>query len=207
MAISANAVVEVVGLTDPSVQADQVSYPLTTSTFAVGQIWFAVTQALMTIGIWGLVRSTLVTASRSRTVLGAMAVLGMALTVPGELILITVASRDADSGAVSAASTFFGVGVLLANVGLTGFGVQAMRQRRWTLPWRVLPLTFALFQLLIATPVSLALGFASLASFAVIAMADLLMALIGLALLHAATSTGPELRPSHDRPAPGRSPG
>lgn len=207
MAISANAVVRVVGLTDPPVDREQLSYPLTTSTFAAGQIWFALTQALMAIGVWGLVRSTLVTASRSRSVLGTMAVLGMAITVPGELVLILVAASDPDSGAVSAASSVFGVGLLLTDIGLVGFGVVALRQRRWTLPWRALPLAFALFQLLIATPVLLAVGFAGLVSFAVIAVSDLLMALIGIAVFRAGTTTSPEPRSSDDRPTAVRSPG
>ena len=85
-----------------------------------------------------------------------------------------------NAAATSAASTVFGVGVLLADVGLVGFGVLAMRLSRWPTGWAALPLVLGLFQLLVVTPVSLALGFASAGSFAVIAIADLLTALVGV---------------------------
>lgn len=87
---------------------------------------------------------------------------GMLLTVLGELVLIPVASSD---------------------VGLIGFGVLARRLRRWRAGWAALPLVLGLFQLLVVTPVSFALGFASTGSFLVIAVADLLTAAIGFGLL------------------------
>jgi hypothetical protein len=180
MAIAGNAVLVLI---DPAVSDDRVSYPLSTGAFAAGQVWFALTQALMALGIVGLVRSRAVDDRRSARVLGGLAVVGMWLTVPGELVLVAVASRDVDSGAAAAASGVFGLGVLLADVGLIGFGVLALRQHGWALPWRAVPLLLGLFQLLVVTPVSLSLGFASVASFAVIAVADLLTALIGVALL------------------------
>ena len=69
------------------------------------------------------------------------------------------------------------------NIGLIGFGVMAVRQRRWPARWRLLPLLLGLFQLLVATPVALAAGFASMAAFVVIALCDLLVAAVGLALV------------------------
>ena len=44
MAIVGNAVLVLI---DPAVSDDRVSYPLSTGAFAAGQVWFAVTQALM----------------------------------------------------------------------------------------------------------------------------------------------------------------
>jgi hypothetical protein len=184
LAAMAGAVMAIVGngallLVDPSVPKHQVSYPLLTGAYAAGQLWFALTQALMTVGIVTLVRSSLVAPGRGRSVFGILAGIGMAITVPGELILIAVSSDDVDSSAASAASTVFGVGMLLAVIGLIGYGVLALRQRRWAWPWPAWPITFALFQLLVVTPVSLALGFASLASFVVIALSDAWVALLG----------------------------
>jgi hypothetical protein len=173
----------VVLLVDPAVGDDRVSYPLSTGAFAVGQVWFALTQALMALGIFALARSTIVAPGRGRSLQGAMAWAGMAITVPGELVLIGVAARDVDSNAAATASSVFGVGIFLADLGLIGLGVLALRQRRWSLPWRALPLTYGLFQLLVATPLSLSQGFASVASYVGIAVADVLMALIGVALL------------------------
>jgi hypothetical protein len=95
-----------------------------------------------------------------------------------------VAGSDVDAGSTSAASTVFGVGVLLAAIGLIGLGSFALRLRRGPTAWAVLPLVLGLFQLLVVTPVSFALGFASPGSFVVIALADLLTVLIGVGLLH-----------------------
>src|SRR4051794_15924783 len=176
MAIAGNAAVT---LAHPSVPKAQTSYPLSAAVFSLGQVWFAMTQALMAVGILGLVRRSSAATGRRAATFGAVAVAGMIITVPGELALIAVAAKDVDSAATSAVSSVFGIGTLLADIGLIGFGLSALRQRRWMLPARVLPLTFGVFQLLIVTPVSLSLGFSSAASFVAIAVADLLMAGIG----------------------------
>ena len=49
--------------------------------------------------------------------------------------------------------------------------------------WRLLPLLLGLFQLLVTTPVALAAGFGTTAAFVVIALCDLLVAAVGLALV------------------------
>ncbi|MBA2697666.1 MAG: hypothetical protein H0U61_02710 [Nocardioidaceae bacterium] len=180
LAIAGNAVVLAA---DPAVSDDRVSYPLSTHSFQLGQVFFALTQALMAWGILALVGSEIAGSGRAARVWSKLAVAGMLLTVLGELALIPVAGSDADAAATSAATTVFGLGVLLADVGLIGFGVLALRLRQWWLGWAALPLVLGLFQVLIVTPVSFAFGFASTESFLVIAVADLLVALIGLGLL------------------------
>jgi hypothetical protein len=180
LAIIGNAVV-LAG--DPAVSEHQVSYPLSTHAFRVGQVFFALTQALMAWGIVALVRSGIAGPGRTARVWGGLAITGMVLTVPGELALILVAGSDVDTGASSAASTVFGVGVLLADIGLVGLGVFALRLHRRPATWAAVPLVLGLFQLLVVTPVSFALGFASTGSFVVIALADLLTALIGVGLV------------------------
>lgn len=187
MAIAANTAVRLV---PPSVADDRLSYPLSSSAFAAGQVWFAVTQALMAYGVYALVRSEAVKQSRARSVLSVLAVVGMGLTVPGELVLIAVASEDVNSAAVSAASSVFGLGVLLANLGLIGYGVLALRQRRWPLPWRWLPLVLGSFLLFVTTPVSLVFGFGGVASYVAITTADLLFVLIGVALIRSDSPSG-----------------
>jgi hypothetical protein len=180
LAIAANAVVLSAG---PAVPDHWVSYPLSTHAFQLGQVFFALTQLLMAVGVIALVRSQAVRPGSAGRVFGWLAIVGMSLTVPGELALIPVAGSDVDSASASAASTVFGVAVLLTDIGLIGFGVLMLRQRRWPASWRALPLTLGLFQLLIVTPVSFSAGFASTASFVVIAVADLLTAGLGVALV------------------------
>jgi hypothetical protein len=180
LAIGGDAVVLA---SSPSVARDRVSYPLTTHAFQVGQLFFALTQALVAVGIVALVRSDAVRAGRAASVFGRLAIVGIVLTVPGELALIPVASANVDGAAASAVSTAYGIAVLLTDIGLIGFGVLAVRQRRWPAGWRLLPLLLGLFQLLVTTPVVLAAGFASTAAFVVIALCDLLVAAVGLALV------------------------
>lgn len=86
------------------------------------QLFFALTQLLMAAGIFGLTRSDAVRPGRAARVLGAVAVTGMSLTVPGELVLILVRSDNAGASAVSTLSSVFGLGVLLADAGLIGLG-------------------------------------------------------------------------------------
>jgi hypothetical protein len=167
----------------PAVADDRVSYPLTTHAFQLGQVFFAFTQALMAAGIVALVRSRAVRPSRWGRIFGGLAIAGIVLTVLGELALIPVAGANINGASASAVSTMYGIAVLLTDVGLIGFGVLALRQRQWPAGWRLLPLALGLFQLLVTTPVALSAGFASAAAFTVIAIADLLTAGIGLALI------------------------
>ena len=180
LAIAGNAVVLAA---TPAVPENQVSYPLSAHAFQLGQVFFALTQALMAAGIVALVRSQAVRPSRTRRIFGWLAIAGVVLTVPGELALIPVAGSTADAASASAASTLYGVAVLLTDIGLIGFGVLALRQHRWPAAWRLLPVILGVFQLLVVTPVSLSAGFASTAAFAVITVADLLTAGIGVALI------------------------
>lgn len=196
LAIAGNAAVLAA---DPAVSDDRVSYPLSTHVFQGGQLFFALTQALLAMGIFALVRSGIAGPGRAARVWGLIAVAGMVLTVPGELALIPVANSDVDAAATSAASTVFGLGVLLADIGLVGLGVLALRLRRWPAMWAALPLVLGLFQLLVVTPVSFALGFVSTGSFVVIVVADLLTALIGIGLMR-----GPVMRERADGGADNR---
>lgn len=184
LAILGNALLFVV---NPAVPDDRLSYPLSPQAYVPMQLFFALTQALLAAGVVGLVCSDIIRHTRAARVLGGLAVVGMLLTVPGELVLILVRRAAADASSVDTASSVFGLGALLADIGLAGIGVMALRQRRWTRPWAALPLVLAIFQLCVVTPVSFTFGFAGVASNVVIAIADVLTALIGVAVIRHAS--------------------
>src|SRR5260370_17810540 len=124
LAVAGNAVVLAA---HPNAPSNVVSYPLSPHDFRLGQIFFGLTQVLMALGIVALARSGIAGHGR-RAVIGAyLAVAGFVITVPGELVLALVANAGTDSGSANAASSVFGIGVLLADVGLILFGVSALR--------------------------------------------------------------------------------
>jgi hypothetical protein len=180
----------------PVVPSSKLSWPLSPHGYVFMQVFFALTQLLMAAGIFGLTRSDAVRPGRAARVLGALAVTGMALTVPGELVLIFVRNDNASAPAVSTLSSVFGLGVLLADAGLIGFGILALRQRQWSRGWAALPLVLGVFQLIVVTPVSLAAGFTSVASNVAIGVADVLTALIGVRLLQTTGSAQPAQAPA-----------
>lgn len=179
-AIAGNAVVLAA---HPSAPSDVVSYPLSAHDFRLGQIFFALTQALMALGIVALARSGVAGRGRQARAGAYLAVVGYAITIPGELVLAFVATDLSDSGRASAASSVFGIGVLLAAVGLILFGSAALRAAVWPKCWAALPVVLGVFQLLVVTPVAMAAGFASVAAFVAITVQDLLLALLGFRLV------------------------
>ena len=180
LAIAGNAVVLAA---QPNAPAHVVSYPLSPHDFRLGQVFFAFTQALTALGIVALVRSGIAGPGRRARVGARLAVAGFLLTIPGELVLALVADAATDSGRASAASSVFGIGVLLADLGLILFGVSALRAAVWPRSWAALPLALGVFQLVVVTPVALGAGFASVAAFLVITAQDLLVALLGWQLV------------------------
>ncbi|TDW15386.1 hypothetical protein [Kribbella kalugense] len=187
LAIVGNALIV---LAAPAAAPDTVSYPLSVTQFRWAQLFFAATQALMAYGILELVRSGAVRRRRSTVTFSFLAVIGFALTVPGELVLIPVASSASDSTAAAAASTVFGVGLLIADLGLIGYGLTALRDHHWPRPWAALPATLGAFQLLVVTPVALSTGFASTPTFATITLANLLIAALGVRLVRTSQLIG-----------------
>jgi hypothetical protein len=192
LAVAGNAVV--LGAA-PHVPATVVSYPLSAHDFQRGQVFFALTQALMALGIVALARTRIAGGGRRARVGAVLAVAGFLLTIPGELVLAVVADAATDSGRATVASSVFGLGVLLADTGLVVLGIEALRARVWPRRWAGLLVVLGLFQLLVVTPVALGAGFASAAAFVVITVQDVLVALLGVRLLRA-----PQTRP-HERMA------
>ncbi len=172
----------------PVVPKAKLSWPLSSHTYVFMQSFFALTQLLMAVGIYGLTRAVIaVRPVRAARIMGGLAVTGMALTVPGELVLILVRGDDADASTVGTLSSVFGLGLLLADIGLIGLGVLALRSGCWPRAWAALPLVLGAFQLIVVTPVSISTGFSSVASNVVIGVADALTALIGVRLLQTAS--------------------
>ncbi|TDW91015.1 hypothetical protein EV137_4848 [Kribbella pratensis] len=137
----------------------------------------------MAYGVFALVRSDAARRTRATKVFAALSVVGFAITVPGELVLILVADKTFDSAATDLASSVFGIGLLIADLGLIGYGVAALRIHHWPARWAALPLIFGAFQLLIVTPAIFVTGFTSFTTYVAIALADLLIAAIGVRLL------------------------
>lgn len=163
----------------PHAPKGTVSYPLSPSSFRAGQVFFALTQLLMAWGIVGLSRSRIGGSGRAARTGGWLAVAGFVLTVPGELALILVAGAGTGSARANAASSGYGIAVLLADAGLIVLGIAALRADVWPRSGALLVLGVGLFQLLVVTPVVLGAGFASVAAFTVIAVQDLMVALLG----------------------------
>ena len=97
---------------DPAVAEDITSYPLSTSVFVVAQILFALTQAMMLMGVLGLVRAHAIGRTTLATIGAWLAVIGIGLTVPGELGFGIIASSETDSTSAMIVSTFFGLATL-----------------------------------------------------------------------------------------------
>lgn len=170
-------------LAEPDAASGTVSYPLTPDDFRLGQVFFALTQAGMTLGMVALARTAVSRRTRPAKVGANLAVIGFVITVAGELVLALVADAATDSGRVNAASSVYGIGILLADLGLIMLGLSALRAASQRRTGAVLLLLLGIFQLAVVTPVSFAAGFASLGSYLVIALQDLLIAMVGLAMI------------------------
>lgn len=158
---------------------DTVSYPLSPGAFRAGQVFFAGTQLLMTLGMVGLERSGAAGAGPWARRFGGAVIVGYAITVVGELVLIPVATASIDATGTSAATSVFGIGVLIADIGLIGYGVLARRAAVWGRGWATLLIALGIFQLLVVTPVAIGAGFASGAAFAVITAQNALIVALG----------------------------
>jgi hypothetical protein len=178
LAIAGNAAVLAA---DPAAPAGIVSYPLSPGAFAWGQLFFAATQALIALTVGVLAARCAQDTGRAGHVAAIVAIVGYALTVPGELVLALVASQPTDSAEASAASSVFGLGLLVGSLALVVVGIVAARagsQRGLG----ALAATLGAVQILVVTPVVLSQGFGGLPAFAIITLADLLVAAIGVRL-------------------------
>lgn len=184
VAIGLNAVVM---FAPPAGAPGLVSYPQSVDAYRAGQIVFAITQLLMGFGLLAMVRSGLARPGRLRSFGGGLAIVGWALTVPGELIVGLVADAPSDSDSANIATAVYGIAVVVADIGLILFGISALQGRGWAMPWRLLPLALGAFQLLVVTPVLIAIGFIGVPAFIVIFVQDALVALIGVALIRSAS--------------------
>ena len=171
---------------DPAVAEDIISYPLSPGVFVVAQILFALTQAMMLMGVLGLVRAHAIGRTRLATIGAWLAVIGIGLTVPGELGLGIIASSETDSTSAMIVSTFFGLATFLGSLGLILAGIGAIRARVWTGWRRFTPLLAGGYYFVVLLPVFIAVGVGNLWA---ITGWNICFILLGLALLHHASTT------------------
>ena len=171
---------------DPAVAEDIISYPLSTGVFVVAQILFALTQAMMLMGVLGLVRAHAIGRTRLATIGAWLAVIGIGLTVPGELGFGIIASSETDSTSAMIVSTFFGLATLVGSLGLILAGIGAIRTRAWTSWRRFTPLIVGAYYFVVLLPVFIAVEVGNLWA---ITGWNICFILLGLALLHHASTT------------------
>ena len=171
---------------DPTVAEDIISYPLSTEVFVVAQILFALTQAMMLMGVLGLVRAHAIGKNRLATIGAWLAVIGIGLTVPGELGFGIIASSKTDSTSAMIVSTFFGLATLVGSLGLILAGIGAIRARVWTSWRRFVPLIAGAYYFVVLLPVFIAVEVGNLWA---ITGWNICFILLGLALLHHASTT------------------
>jgi len=160
-----------------------VAYPQTVSDYRAGQVVFAATQLLMGFGLFAMIRSRIARIGTIGRVGGWLALVGWAITVPGELIIGVVANQPMDSDAAGVATGIYGVAVMVADIGLILFGVGVLRSPAWRHTWGALPLALGIVQLFFVTPVLLVIGFIGIPAFIALVVQDLLVALIGTVLI------------------------
>src|SRR5437879_3975959 len=123
LAITGNAVT---ANAEPAVAKGVLSYPLSTGVYFAAQLFFALTQALMFMGVLGLVRARAAGPGRLASAGTALAALGMGLTVPGELALGLFGGSASESATVNAISSLFGLATVLASLGLILAGIRVV---------------------------------------------------------------------------------
>ena len=170
----------------PAVAEDITSYPLSTGVFVVAQILFALTQAMMLMGVLGLVRANAIGRTKLATIGAWLAVIGIGLTVPGELGFGIIASSETDSTSAMIVSTFFGLATLVGSLGLILAGIGAIRTRAWTSWRRFTPLIVGAYYFVVLLPVFIAVEVGNLWA---ITGWNICFILLGLALLHHASTS------------------
>jgi len=171
---------------EPAVAEDVISYPLSPGVFVLAQILFALTQAMMLMGVLGLARTHAIGRNRLATIGAWLAVIGIGLTVPGELGLGIIASSETDSNSAMIVSTFFGLATLVGSLGLILAGIGVIRARVWTSWRRFAPLIAGGYYFVVLLPVFIAAGVGNLWA---ITGWNLCFILLGLALLHHTSTT------------------
>ena len=122
-------------LVEPEVVIDRFSYPLSADAFAAVQVWFALHHLGLLAGLLGLRWAGAVPDTRAARWGWLAAVVGMVGLTLTELVAITAAETDVDSGLGVALGGLYGVDCLLLGAGLISLGSSMWRAQSWE-GWR-----------------------------------------------------------------------
>ncbi len=109
--------------------------PWSSGTFIVVGLLWCLSHLLVLAGLVGMRRSGHGGAGRAAATGAALAIAGTAVILAGEIAGLTIGDRSEDSGAAAAVGAVYGVGTLLAVIGLALYGRQVLRTGTWT-GWR-----------------------------------------------------------------------
>ena len=110
-------------------------YPWSSETFIPISLLWAFAHALIIIGILGFRRSGLAGLSRMAAIGLALALIGTALLLLGELAAIPIRDQNIDDTAPAIVGGVFGTGTLLSAIGLLLAGKATMQASPWR-DWR-----------------------------------------------------------------------
>lgn len=170
------SIVQVVYATSSTTPDELWRFPWSSGTYVVvGLLWCA-SHVLVMAGLVGLWRSGHGGPSRLAAAGAALALAGTSLILAGEIAGLTIGSRREDSTAAGLVGAVYGVGTLMAAIGLALFGRQVLRIASWAGWRRWVPLAVAGWGLML-----LWLPFTPLAPVGAIVIDSLFLAL-GVAL-------------------------
>lgn len=135
--------VQVIHATSSSTPDDLWRSPWSSGAFIVVGLLWCVSHVLVLAGLVGLRRSRHGGPGRAAAAGAALAIAGTALILVGEIAGMTIGDRSEDSGAAGAVAAVYGVGTLLAVIGLALLGREVLRTGSWTGWRRGIPLALA----------------------------------------------------------------
>lgn len=132
--------------------AGLVRYPFTGAEFRVIQSWFFVHHLGLVIVLVGLARSAAMGERRVARAGAWIAVVGMTLLAVNEIRAMGYGDwtlKAANEGSLGAG---YGISTNLVGLGMLLAGIGVVRARRWTGPWRWVPLLVSLGHFFLVTP-------------------------------------------------------
>ena len=110
-------------------------FPWSSGTFVVVGLLWCLSHVLVLAGLVGLRRSGHGGPARAAAVGAALALAGTSLILAGEIAGLTIGDEAEDSSAAGLVGAVYGLGTLVAVIGLALFGRQVLRTGSWA-GWR-----------------------------------------------------------------------
>jgi hypothetical protein len=129
------SIVQVVYATSSTTPDDLWRSPWSSGTFVVVGLLWCVSHVLVLAGLVGMRRSGHGGPGRAAAAGAALALAGTSLILAGEIAGLTIGDQAEDSSAAGLVGAVYGVGTLMAVIGLTLFGRQVLRTATWA-GWR-----------------------------------------------------------------------